>query len=150
MILRSVAILALVAALAACGGGERELAFKFGSGLPDSEVRELASAARSLVASCPGVARYWGDLVQNSEARFAPANLSDERDRGWKKVVRIELSVAERPQAIPPAYKAAGHRCYYDVGLEHPAGVSIAKAPCVAICLDKQSSTPSAFVSNPG
>jgi len=143
-------MLALVAALVACGGGERELVFKFGSGLADSEVRELASAARSLVAACPGMARYWGDLVQNGETRFAPANLSDERDRGWKKVVRIELSVSERPQVIPPAYKAAGHRCYYDVGLEQPAGVSIAKAPCVAICLDKQSPAPFAFVSNPG
>lgn len=87
---------------------------------------------------CPGLSRYGDDLFQHETAKIGEANLSDQRERGWKRAVTVELKVSDQPKAIPSSFYSAGHTCYFDVGVAAPIGVSISKRPCVSICLDKK------------
>lgn len=92
---------------------------------------------------CPGVSRYGDDLFQHETAKIGEANLTDQRERGWKRAVTVELKVSDSPKTIPAAFYASGHTCYFDVGVTAPIGVSISKRPCISICLGKKTDTAS-------
>lgn len=132
-------------ALVACEGSERSLNFQLQDSLLPADKRLATEGVVTLIETCPGIARYWGDL-SSKPVTVSGASATDERERGWKRVVAIEVVVAASPKMIPAAYRAGSHHCYFDVGITEPRGVSIAKNPCLAVCRDQLSSDSPAFV----
>lgn len=104
-----------------------------------SEAFVVDKAIASFQRICPGIRKYSGDLSQGEAVKMQSANLTDERELGWKKSVSIGIVVSDSPRIIPSNYKATGHHCHFAVGVSAPFGVSISKRPCIAICLDKKS-----------
>jgi hypothetical protein len=102
----------------------------------DEERRTFAAAIQTLLDVCPGIKTHWRDLKQEGAAQIRDPNDDAQRVLQWEKLVQIVLVASDDPRSIPFEYRASGHRCYYDVGVEPPFGVSISKHACVAVCQD--------------
>lgn len=117
-----------------CGGDRRQPAFTVDGQLSKSDAALASGATRTLLATCPALISYAEDFVGFSFVKLREATLDDQRERGWMRAVEVEMVVVDHPKSIPREFKAAGHHCYFDVGVAAPLGVSIAKRPCVALC----------------
>lgn len=144
--MKNMLFVVVVAALAGCGESGKELTFRTRDSLPAADMQLAQQGIRTLINSCPGIARYWGDLEQQTAVDVKTASLTDEREYGWKRAVSVELKVSDSPEVIPTRYHATGHHCYFDVGISDPVGVSVAKRPCISICSDTDSKASPALI----
>lgn len=135
--------------LAACGqqeSAQQALNLKIDPSISQADAVDAARAVESFNKTCPGIRRYSEDLSQGAPVKISPANLTDERERGWKKSASVEIVVANPARNIPADFHAAGNRCYFDLGVSEPFGVSISKRACISICLDKKAEQSLLFV----
>ncbi len=94
-------------------------------------------ARTALHASCPGLKKYSTSLTWGSPIKQA-ASQDAQCDRKWKEVYQFKVVVSGSPSAkVINEYKAQGQSCYFDVAAGDAEEVSVAKAPCQAICKDK-------------
>ena len=128
----------VLSGLLGCGSQEKELSFKTQDGLSPADVQIAKQALRTLIEACPGIARYWGDITQDSAVDVRPATLDEERNYGWKRSVSVAIKISDRPENVPSKYHAAGNRCYFDIGFTDPVGVSAAKKACISVCTDAE------------
>ena len=128
----SALIVVLVCIIAGCGQTGKELVFDQAAGMSAEDQKVTTIGVEALVKSCPGISRYWADLKQIEPAGTREASLTVQRERGWKRVVSIDLRVSDKPELIPREYYAAGHSCRFEIG----TAVSVAKSPCVSVCKD--------------
>lgn len=99
------------------------------------------AARAALLKACPGLVKYSADVELTDPVKQA-ANLSDEREQGWKEVYSVRARVNGSPRARPVIeYRAMGHTCTFDVEASKAAQISTAKTPCVSICLDRKIET---------
>lgn len=132
--------------ISACSSPEKELAFKMQDDLSAADVKLAEQGVKTLIKACPGIEKYWGDLLQHSPVSVKSASLTDERELGWQRSVGIILRASVSPNNIPASFRANGHICYFEVGISAPYGVSIAKSACAAICKSTEQKASYLFV----
>ncbi len=129
-----------------CGETEKTVSLKLRPDLQPADVAAAEQAAATLFDACPGIGRHWGDLTAPQGIAIRPASLTDQRERGWKRAAAVDLVVADRLQSMPKTYRAAGQHCHFEIGIEPPLGVAVAKAACVSVCMDRDATETSAFI----
>lgn len=143
---RLAALILVALSVTGCGETEKTVSLKLQPDLQPADVAAAEQAARALFDACPGIGRHWGDLTAPQGVTIRPASLTEQRDRGWKRAAAVELVVSERPQSLPGTYRAAGQHCHFEIGIELPLGVAVAKAACVSVCLDRAATEISTFI----
>lgn len=136
----------LAACLVISGCGDKELTLKMNDALSPEDKQLALNGVAAMMDVCPGLARHVVDLSSGGSVDVRGASLTDQRELGWERTVAVEIHVAERPRSIPSTYRAQGNRCYFDISVSPPHGVSIAKSPCIALCQDSPATVPWAFM----
>lgn len=103
---------------------------------PQSNDQLIAVAQSQLNNYCPGLARYSRDLSTE------PATVSEAFDYQrqqwkWSRYVEFNFRVANDPALIPNAYRAAGNRCYFRIGVDGVFALDTPKEECKRVCLDR-------------
>ena len=129
-------IAVVLAVLAGCRSGEKDISFKTRDGLSQADVQIAEQGLRTLIQACPGITRYWSDITQAAAVDVRPATLDEERNYGWKRSVSVALKISDRPDNVPSKYRAMGNSCQFDVGFTDPIGVSAVKKACISVCMD--------------
>lgn len=119
-------IAAITVAVSACSDGKSE-AKDLGVNLEPNapaEVKALVEVAwPKVMRSCPGLSKFSPDLTfAGLEDNFAYAPENTQR-------IDFKFKVDDKPSAIPPAYRAQGHTCYFSVSRDGGT-LAISKSPC--------------------
>lgn len=136
---------AVVLAVIGCSSNEKEMAIDVQDGLSPAHFKKAESGLEILFNTCPGLRRYLVDLSQGRPVTVGEPLYLDREERGWKDAVYVEFVVADRPKAVPAAFRAGGHRCHFSVSPDAPAGVSVAKTECVSLCAGEPKSSEQGF-----
>lgn len=89
----------------------------------------------SLVAACPGVARYTTDILLSPPTRKRA--IEDFHNvRAGDEIHMIEAIVSDTPsRRVAADFKAAGQHCFFDISLDLTT-VAVVKRACVSLCAD--------------
>lgn len=83
---------------------------------------------------CPGVKKFSREL-QLSGAVKRNADLTSQREKGWKQVYSVKVQVAGQPTSILQAgIKAQGQVCTFEVEAQNMQEVAVSKTACMSIC----------------
>lgn len=84
---------------------------------------------------CVGLKSHAPDVVLGMPVVQA-ADMTTQRQRGWKTVHAVAVTVSKAPSArVAGDFKAAGQQCQFDVSMDMKT-VAISKRPCMALCKD--------------
>ena len=94
----------------------------------------LTTAWPKMKAACPGLGRYAGDLT------FAGVEDNVKNAQPEVQRVSVKFQVARSPKQVPPAFRAAGQVCAFDLS---PDGkqMMVPTPGCASICRDQQMSS---------
>lgn len=96
----------------------------------------IAAAGERLTSICPGLADYQKDLTQG-DIGIASALDYQQQQWQWTGYVEFNFKVSDDPIFIPASFRAAGHNCYYRVGIDGAHAVDSPKQECRQICSGK-------------
>lgn len=91
----------------------------------------------ALFTACPGLKVHKNDVVL-SAPKLEIADLTTQRELGWKKVFNFTATVSDKPaNRLANEFKATGNVCIFAVEAEKQQVVAVSKRSCMAVCKDK-------------
>lgn len=97
------------------------------------EVKQVALALKHFSNQCAPLSEYWEDVDSATVSIREAFSLSME-SKGWERYVYAEVKLKEKQNVIPKSYRAWGHTCHYELGIEGEIGMFVAKSPCQKLC----------------
>lgn len=128
--IKGLAVLSVALLAAACSESVTDVPFSLASGSDRSiPMEDYRRAAEVVMQVCPGLGRHIADLTP------LPIESAEMR-------ITVPFLVSNRPSPQLFRYYAQGHHCFFDVNRAGLASVSVAKRPCMKLCLDSETASP--------
>lgn len=95
---------------------------------------ESTDPSTALLEVCPGIGRFSRDLQVGVPVK-RDADLTTQREKGWKQVYSVRVQVSAQPRSILRAgINAQGDVCTFDMDAKTMREVAVSKKACMSIC----------------